>query len=101
MDFKVKVSLGKNINDILRDCGYRLHPKYEDSYIKRLSNTSFYPRWHLYLKENENIYSFSLHLDQKKVSYKGQTAHSGDYNEDIIEKEAERIINILSQNKKQ
>ncbi|MDD3284659.1 MAG: hypothetical protein PHZ07_03640 [Patescibacteria group bacterium] len=100
MDFKVKVLLSKNINDVLRDCGYRLHPKYGDSYIKRLSSISYYPRLHLYLKEKENIYNFSLHLDQKKVSYKGQRAHSGDYDDVVIEKEAERIISILSKNKK-
>lgn len=95
MKFKIKVELKKNIVSLLRDCGYRLHPKYEDSYIRPISNVGFYPRWHLYLKNEKNIYIFNLHLDQKKASYRGQTAHSGDYNEEIVKAEAKRIINSI------
>ena len=99
MNFKVKVKLNRNINDVLRDSGYKLHPKYGDSYIRRLSNIAFYPRWHFYLKEKDGIYEFSLHLDQKKTSYEGQTAHSGDYDDEGVKNEAKRIISFLAQNK--
>jgi len=95
MKFKVKVKLKKNIVNLLRDCGYRLHPKNQKSYIRPVSNRSFYPRWHLYLKEKDGIYIFDLHLDQKQVSYLGQKAHSADYDEKIIEKEAQRIVNLI------
>ncbi len=95
MKFKIKVKLKSNLNDILRHLGYYLHPKYGDSYIKRLSGDNFYPRWHLYIKELEDVYEFDLHLDQKKVSYQGQTAHSGDYDDQIVKEEAKRIINGL------
>ncbi len=95
MQFKVKVVLKKNLNSLLRDCGYRLHPKDQKSYIRPVSSSGFYPRWHLYLKNENDIYTFNLHLDQKKVSYEGQTAHSGDYDEEIVKKEAERIINSI------
>lgn len=95
MKFKVKMSLKRNIVDILRNCGYRLHPKFEDSYIRRLSRISFYPRWHLYISNKNDIYAFNLHLDQKKASYKGQTAHSGDYDDDLVKEEAKRIINLI------
>lgn len=95
MEFKVRVKFKRNINDLLRDCGYKLHPRFENSFIRRLSKISFYPRWHLYLKKKGDIYNFSLHLDQKKTSYKGQTAHSGDYDDKIIKEEAKRIINLL------
>jgi hypothetical protein len=95
MRFKIKIELKKNIVGLLRDCGYRLHPKYEDSYIRPVSRNDFYPRWHLYIKEKDGIYIFDLHLDQKRVSYKGQTAHSGDYDEEIVKEEAKRIINLI------
>ena len=95
MKFKIKVELKKNIVGLLRDCGYRLHPKYEDSYIRPVTNSGFYPRWHLYFKDDKGIYTFNLHLDQKKASYQGQTAHSGDYDEEIVKAEAKRIINLI------
>ncbi len=89
------MSLKRNIVDILRNCGYRLHPKDQKSYIRPVSNISFYPRWHLYISNEDDIYTFKIHLDQKKVSYKGQTAHSGDYDEEIVKQEAKRIINLI------
>jgi hypothetical protein len=95
MKFKVKVELKKNIVGLLRDCGYRLHPKYEDSYIRPVTNSGFYPRWHLYLDNEDDIYTFKLHLDQKNVSYAGQIAHSGDYDDDLVKEEAKRIISLI------
>ncbi|MCD4704451.1 hypothetical protein K8R66_00025 [bacterium] len=95
MKFKVRVQLKDNLTNILRDIGYRLHPKYEDSYIKRLSGISHYPRWHIYVDEKDGVYEFNLHIDQKKASYEGQTAHSGDYDDDLVKPEAKRIINLL------
>lgn len=95
MQLKIKANFKENLDQILRDCGYRLHPKYENSYIKRLSSTNFYPRWHLYIENKNNIYYFNLHLDQKKASYEGQKAHSGDYEDNIVKEEAKRIIGIL------
>jgi len=65
MRFKIKVKLEKNIVNLLRDCGYRLHPKDQKSYIRSATNNGFYPRWHLYIKEKDDIYIFNLHLDQK------------------------------------
>ncbi len=100
MQFKIKVKLKKNVVNLLRDCGYRLHPKYGDSYIRPISRSGFYPRWHLYLHNKGDIYFFNLHLDQKQVSYHGQTAHSGDYDDALVKTEAQRIINsIIKYNK--
>ncbi len=66
----------------------------EFSIIKRISRND-YPRFHLYIKQSGLNTNFSLHLDQKKPSYEGQTGHSGDYNEPVVENEAERIKNLL------
>ena len=82
-----------NIRNILRRCGYaeifdRLGGKI--SYVRRLG-TYFYPRFHIYAEETENGLAINLHLDQKKASYRGQVAHSGEYDEAIVKEEAERI----------
>ena len=54
-----------------------------------------YPRFHIYLKvENENLI-FNLHLDQKKPVYKGSPAHAGEYEGEIVEKETERIKQLV------
>ena len=38
---------------------------------------------------------FNLHLDQKKPTYEGHVAHSGEYDGELVEEEAERIRRIL------
>lgn len=78
----------------LRRIGYQPSPQ-RDSYVRRLSSAA-YPRFHLYLdKTEQNICYLSLHLDQKKISYQGQTAHSGDYDGSIVSDEKDRIISAL------
>ncbi len=62
----------------------------EHSFVLRLG-PDFYPRFHLYLKEKNEQWIFSLHLDQKKPSYAGTHMHGGEYDGPLIEKEAERI----------
>ena len=54
-----------------------------------------YPRFHLYIKADGDNLIFSLHLDQKKPIYKGSPAHSGEYDSEIVVKEAERIKQII------
>lgn len=50
-----------------------------------------FPRFHLFLEiKNDNLI-FNLHLDQKKPIYKGAPAHAGEYDGEIVKKEAERI----------
>lgn len=55
-----------------------------------------YPRFHAYILEGKDSVEFSLHLDQKRPVYEGSTAHSGDYDSDIIQEEARRIKEILA-----
>ncbi|OGG40167.1 hypothetical protein A3A21_00730 [Candidatus Jorgensenbacteria bacterium RIFCSPLOWO2_01_FULL_45_25b] len=56
-----------------------------------------YPRFHLYIKQQGTKYTFSLHLDQKRPSYGGVTAHSGEYEGDVVEDEAGRIKEITKE----
>ncbi len=69
--------------NVLRRSGYAFLRKEERtgemSFVKRVSNGD-YPRFHVYAKQDEkgNV-QINLHLDQKKASYEGSTAHSGEY----------------------
>lgn len=66
----------------------------EPSFSKPLMGRP-YPRFHIYIKDTEDEWVFKLHLDQKKPSYVGAAAHSGEYEGPTIEAEAERIKQIL------
>lgn len=83
----------QNARQVARSLGYA---EFDDpnsgqiSYTRRLSG-NFYPRFHLYIEEKNNKMIFNLHLDQKQVSYKGHTAHSGEYDGKLVEQEGERI----------
>lgn len=99
MEFALNSNLLKdNVYNLIRKIGYHFQEKDEKNqeliFVRRL-NGSDYPRFHLYIKKEEEILFFDLHLDQKKPSYKGVHAHSGEYEGEIIENEAERIKNYL------
>jgi len=81
----------------MRQIGYT--PAYfqnagEFSIVKKIAGND-YPRFHLYIKENGGGFIFNLHLDQKKPSYEGLKGHSGEYEGEVVEEEAERIKNLL------
>jgi len=99
---KLKINKGQfrtNLPAALRGAGYfRIVDRRSGqlSFVRRLSNMQHYPRFHLYIEDTGESYQFNLHLDQKQVSYQGQRAHSGDYDEPIVKEEAQRIINSLN-----
>ena len=104
MEIKIK-DRGETISNISRKIGYRVQGSSEDdkySIVKKLSERD-YPRFHIYIKkdeENKRII-LNLHLDQKLPSYKnsGAHSHSGEYNGEVVEKEMERIKNVLRDGK--
>ena len=102
-------NINKSINDLMRTIGYQ--PAYfsrilrdpangggktqgEVSIVRQIGRND-YPRFHLYIKNSGKDFNFNLHLDQKKPSYEGSTGHSGDYDGDVVEGEAERIKSLL------
>jgi len=103
MRFIIAKALDSPLN-VLRRSGYAFLRKDERtdelSFIKRVGNGD-YPRFHIYAKQDEKgaVY-VNLHLDQKKASYEGSTAHSGEYESaenKWLEKEAEIIKKEFSQ----
>ena len=93
-----KIKLTKNLPESLRRCGYfSISSRFtgQSSFVRRLSGTQRYPRYHLYVDDLAENFRFNLHLDQKEQSYKGSTAHSGDYDEPAVEQEKQRIISLI------
>lgn len=83
----------------MRLCGYKEiynpHKQNEVSYARSLETSRFYPRFHIYVNAApEDGIEISLHLDMKKPSYEGTAAHSGEYDSDLVGREANRIKNI-------
>jgi len=101
MKFIVKNISRGNIINLMRGIGYHFQgvskEKDELTFVHSISSNP-YPRFHIYLKENKETGEIfiNLHIDQKKPIYKGAPAHSAEYEGEVIEKEAERIKDLLS-----
>lgn len=101
MKFGVKNRSGENVVNLMRRVGYHFQGKDDEKgeliFIRPLHGVP-YPRFHIYLKENKETGKifFNLHLDQKRPIYKGTPAHGGEYQGEVVEKEAERIKNRLN-----
>ena len=82
----------------MRGVGYHFVDKNETTgeinFVNPIRGGDF-PRFHIFLTVKNNTLIFNLHLDQKKPIYKGTTAHSGEYDGEVVEKEAERIKEII------
>ena len=83
----------KNIPLLLRNAGY--HPETNRktgqlSYIRSASGGDF-PRFHIYVDEDDRGWSINLHLDQKAPSYRGTSAHGGEYEGSVVTEEMRRI----------
>ncbi|MDP1706758.1 MAG: hypothetical protein Q8L36_02970 [bacterium] len=98
MTFRIN-NLKINLLGTIRDIGYKplgWTEKKELNCVRPLGGD--YPRFHLYVREEPERVVFNLHLDQKKPVYQGVTAHSGDYDTEVVKEEAERIKNKLTTN---
>lgn len=99
----MKIIIGKpqvNMHSLMRQCGYFFERQQgEELVFTRILSAakSGYPRFHAYVKI-DNVSretSINLHLDQKKPVYQGVAAHSAEYEGEIVEKEAQRIKQII------
>lgn len=87
----------ETIVSLVRRLGYKplgYTPNQELNCIRPLGGD--YPRFHLYIKKDGEKYIFNLHLDQKRPSYQGHTAHSGEYSGEVVREEGSRIQKLLN-----
>ena len=95
MTFKIFQS-EESVQTLIRRIGYRplgRAPEGELNCVRPLG--SDYPRFHIYLREEGDLFTFNLHLDQKKPSYAGVAAHSGEYDGETVRAEMLRIQEII------
>lgn len=88
-------NLKDSILNLMRRAGYSFLKKDEQtgemSFV-RVMGAGGYPRFHAYVKQDGTGVQINLHLDQKKPSYQGSAAHSGEYeNEGLVQREAEML----------
>ncbi len=63
------------------------------SYVKRI-HRDLYPRFHAYIEERGEQWQINLHLDQRATVYEGVTAHAGEYDGEVVEREGERLKSL-------
>ncbi|MEA1962816.1 MAG: hypothetical protein U9M94_01095 [Patescibacteria group bacterium] len=98
MDFLVnKKKLKINPAQFMRGAGYGFiidRKTGNETFVRNLGR-EHYPRFHMYIKEDKEKIKFSLHLDQKKISYAGTRAHSAEYGGAVVKQEIERLKDML------
>lgn len=93
-----KINLPDNPENIARKAGYGLihdHQRDKESYVRHFGRGR-YPRLHLYLKQENDLVIFDLHLDQKETSYGGSHMHNAEYDGEVVEGEIFRIKKLIS-----
>jgi len=89
--FDKKIPLPEKV--LMKKCGYNriLDSKSDQISYVRVFGRTHYPRFHCYVDISNNHFQINLHLDQKAPSYGTGTAHSGEYDGEVVEKEGARI----------
>ena len=96
MKFSINIK-GQNALSLARKAGYipdKSTGMGELAFVRPLDRD--YPRFHLYTREVDGVLALNLHLDQKRPTYGGHTAHSGEYEGELVSGEARRIMSIFS-----
>ncbi|PIR75630.1 MAG: hypothetical protein CO030_04690 [Candidatus Magasanikbacteria bacterium CG_4_9_14_0_2_um_filter_42_11] len=83
---------------IMQRCGYGeiVNKKGQRSYVKLLRGVP-YPRFHAYIDVLDDGFQINVHLDQKAPVYKSVSAHAGEYDGAVVEREAARISATVEQ----
>lgn len=97
---KIKFTEKYSLNPamLMRRCGYGQIRTREISYAKRLGGSE-YPRFHAYIEATDEGFTINLHVDQKQPTYGSQTAHSGEYEGELIAGEGNRVRQVINEMK--
>lgn len=95
MEFTLYGPFRENIYGIIRKIGYVYRGENATTNEMSFTRGDGYPRFHVYMKKDGVNLLFHLHLDQKRPIYEGTTAHSGEYDGETVEVEADRIRKIV------
>lgn len=93
MTFVWQKHLKVTVHQVLQAAGYHFFRNPQNSqasYCRRAGSGNF-PRFHIYLKEEQKGIFLNLHLDQKKSHQHTTRLHAGEYESGLVEEESERI----------
>ena len=96
MKFLISKNKESPIN-LLRRVGYKYlstTPDAELVFSRSIVGGDF-PRFHIYAREQGDKLEISLHLDQKKPSYEGSSAHGGEYDGELVAEEVNNIKKLV------
>ncbi|MDO8667529.1 MAG: hypothetical protein Q7K35_00320 [bacterium] len=92
-----KNNLRESPAQLLRQAGYAYlvdRNTGQESFVRGFGR-GYYPRFHLYLVEQNGRLILNLHLDQKQASYAGARAHNAEYDGETVEAEMARIKRFI------
>ncbi|MEK7620195.1 MAG: hypothetical protein AAB413_03080 [Patescibacteria group bacterium] len=89
--------LSDNARNLLRRLGYgeQRTRAGQISYVKRVMGERF-PRYHAYVEDMNGGIQVNLHVDQKEASYEGTSAHAGEYEGPVVEREMSRVAGFVA-----
>jgi len=93
---KLDIKINLSPLDFIRKISYRpLEGNSREYSAVKSFGGGDYPRFHAYItQKGPGDFSVNLHLDQKKPSYSGSHAHSGEYDGSLVDGEARRIRDV-------
>lgn len=93
-----KENLPESPENVLRKSGYHflIDPRTRQESFSRRLGGGHYPRFHVYLKEEDGKVVIDLHLDQKQASYAGSHMHNAEYEGELVEREILRLKKVIS-----
>lgn len=89
--------LPDHARNLMRRVGYGEQRTREGqvSYVRRVSSERF-PRYHAYVEDLAGGgMQVNLHVDQKEASYAGTSAHAGEYEGPLVEREMTHIVSYI------
>ncbi len=101
---KLKINRDKLVDNpyrLLRSFGYgfiRDQQGGSESMVKRLGN-GFYPRFHMYIKEEGDLVIFDLHLDQQQSTSLSGSRHKSEHQGEWVAKELNDLRNFIDRQK--
>lgn len=88
---------GANPRNVMRSAGYKpwRNPMTgQESYIKR-TGASYYPRFHILLKQDDNGLVIDLHFDARRPLHKKGVKSYEDSESPVVQAEAERVRRFI------
>lgn len=89
----------RSIDTLLRSWGYspNTQPGKDPNFVRRVRPGQPWPRYHLYLSQQNEAWVAELHVDQKPETrhYNPTHAHNGEYDGPLVENEVKRLQQLL------